>query len=344
MPDTKPLLEFNEEGVCSACVNHENKKSIDWDKRRIDFEGLLHPNPDKPYDVVVPVSGGKNSIWQVHTALNYGLRVLAVSADYGIKTEIGKYNLNLITEMGADLITVKPSQLRQSKLVRESFIKYGNPDAVQHSILYAYPMWIAIKFGVKLILWAENSAFEYGGDKEESNKSEVDEAWFKKYGMKEEMDIPPFYVFPEKELKENNVKAIFMGHYFCWDSLEHLRVAQGHGLRIGARREGTFRNYEGLDEYGLRVTQFMRGLKFGYGRATDDACEEIRSGRMTRAEGFAMADKYDGEPLTDKYVTPFCKFIKMGKAEFWDIMKKYANPKYCELREDHGLNLKVTRI
>ncbi len=347
MPDTKPFLTLDAAGVCSACRAHRLKRvrlqGIDWALRKAELDALVASARERAapfYDVLVPVSGGKDSIFQVHTALDYGLRVLAVHVDYGIKTEIGRRNLEIVPRMGATLLSVRPEQPYHNRMIRIGFEDYGDPDLMSHGLLYAYPLWVAVQFAVPLVLEGENSAFEYGGDGESSAKSGIDRDWFSKHVMtrgvtageiSERYGIPPailkVYDFPDQALRAADIRAEFLSHYLPWDSEAHLTIAQGYGFAtLGSPREGTFRDYVGIDEKINRIHQHMKVLKFGYGRATDHACEEIRNGRMTRRQAVDAVRQYDRQPLTEDYVADFVGLLGYTAAEFQYHLERCRNP------------------
>jgi len=360
MPNTKPFLSFNDKGVCSACINHEKKQidkdGINWIDREKEFRELINnikSHKNKLYKVVIPVSGGKDSITQVHIAFKYGLRPLAVNVDYGIKTEIGRKNLNIVPSMGATLITVRPPQKIHKKLIKIGFEDYGDPDLMSHPLLYAFPHIVAIAFKTPLILWGEQSGFEYCDDSFSYNSCQIDRVWFlkhvvgknitindisKKYNIS--LDNLLIYDFPEDELKKSGIISTFLGCYFKWDSEENLKTAKSYGFNtLPHAREGTFRNYVGIDEKINRIHQYMKVLKFGYGRATDHACEEIRNGRMTREEAIEKVKKHDIQALSDYYVDDFCNYLGYSKEEFWSIMKKHCNNKICNIKDDKSLEV-----
>ena len=346
MPDSKPFLTFDADGVCAACQAHETKQAhlngIDWTARRRQLDELVEQAKERKapfYDVLVPVSGGKDSIFQVHIAMKYGLRVLAVNVDYGIKTEIGRQNLELIPKMGASLIIIRPEQKFHTQMIRLGFEDYGDPDLMSHGLLFAYPLWTAVQFQVPLVFEGENSAFEYGGDETSRRKFHIDRAWFLKHVMTKgitvqdicaKYDIPErvlkVYDFPEAELAAANIEAVFLSSFFPWDSETHLEIAREYGFQsLREPREGTFRDYVGIDEKINRIHQYMKVLKFGYGRATDHACEEIRSGRMTRAEATRIVRRHDRRDLSDYYVDDFVDLLRCSKEQFWAVMDKYRN-------------------
>ena len=345
MPDTKPYISFDENGVCNACQAHEKKKKIlggiNWEAREKEFEKIVLEAKSKKapfYDVLVPVSGGKDSLTQVHRLLKYDLRILAVNVDYGIKTEVGNYNLSLVPKMGANLITYRPTLPLHRRLIHIGFEDFGDPDLLSHTLLHAYPLHVALQFKIPLVLQGENSAFEYGGDKNLAQKNSMSREWFTKYAANSGHDaqfvsdrygIPMeklrLYDFPD-EIEHSETRAIFMSYYFYWDSEEHLNIARQHGFKsLDAPSEGTFRDYVGIDEKINRVHQYFKVLKFGYGRATDHSCEDIRIGRLTREKAKELVKKHDLLEISDYYVNDFIDFIGISRDEFFDIIEKNRN-------------------
>jgi N-acetyl sugar amidotransferase len=345
MPSTKPYITFDEQGVCSACRASDKKqdgiKGINWNAQEEQFAELVHwakAQNAELYDAVVPVSGGKDSITQVHRLLKYGVRILAVNIDYGIKTDIGRYNLDLIPKMGASLITFRPEQKLHVKLIRIGLEDFGDPDLLSHTLLHAYPLRVAVKFKVPLFLHGENSAFEYGGDQKVAENFYFNRAWFNNYAanggkdarfISEKYDIPfdllRQYDFPD-ELDPEVTKAVFSSHFFNWDSEEHLVIARKYGFKsLDEPREGTYRTYVGIDEKINRLHQYLKVLKFGYGRATDHACEDLRNGRLSREEARKLVKEYDLQPLGKDYIEDICAYLGYSEQEFTELLEQFRN-------------------
>lgn len=348
MPNSKPYLTFDKNGVCSACIAHEQKSAlkntnpIDWKKREEEFEELVSwvKEQNAPYyDVMVPVSGGKDSITQVHRLLNKGLRILAVNIDYGIKTELGKYNLERIPLMGANLTIFRPELGLHKKLIKIGLEEYGDPDLLSHTLLHAYPLHVAMQFQIPLCLLGENSAFEYGGDPELANKNYITKEYFEHYaankGMTAKVVAEKYgidykflwkYDFPNEIENNPKIKAIFASYYFPWDSNEHLKIAQEYGFKqLEEAKEGTYRKFVGVDEQINRLHQYIKVLKFGYGRATDHACEDIRLGLLSRDEAKKLVKQYDLQPLGEQYINEICDFLDYDIDEFLKILENYRN-------------------
>ena len=347
LPNSKPYISFDDKSICDACNFHfrkknNKKKGINWKKRNKEFEVLIKKIKAKKapfFDACVPVSGGKDSITQVHHLLNKGLRILAVNVDYGIKTEIGKYNLNLIPKMGANLIVFTPNQKAQKKIINISFKQYGDPDLMSHCLLHSYPIRIAIQLKIPLVLHGENSAYEYSGDKN-FNEKFFNKKWFEKYAANKGMtpykfskkhnipykDLVVYDCPSDKDLKKTNV--VFTSYFFKWSGEINLKISKKYGFRsLKQPGEGTYRNYVGIDEKINRIHQYLKLLKFGYGRATDHVCEDIRNQKISRNKGKALIIKYDRKPLSPYFWKDFIEFIDISQKNFFKTLKKYTNRK-----------------
>jgi N-acetyl sugar amidotransferase len=346
IPTSKPHIVFDEDGICTACRAHERKNAalggIDWAERARAFEVLIEQARAVKapwFDVLVPVSGGKDSITQVHRVLGRNLRILAVNVDYGMKTEIGRENLAVIPRMGATLFQATPDHTLHRRLVRLGFEDFGDPDLLSHTLLHALPLHVALRFQVPLVLLGENSAFEYGGDADIAESIGMTRAWFDRYAanaghdarfVSQKYNIPfeqlRLYDFPD-ELPGSDTRAVFSSHFFHWDSEAHLEIALQYGFRpLPAPAEGTFRNYVGIDEKIHRIHQYFKVLKFGYGRATDHACEDIRNRRMTREQAKELVRQHDLVPLSDHLIKDFCDFTDLDRTRFEAVMEYYRNP------------------
>jgi N-acetyl sugar amidotransferase len=346
MPNTKPYISFDDLGVCNACLAHNRKNTasegIDWSARATEFEKLIAwaKGQRAPfYDALVPVSGGKDSITQVHRLLGHDLRILAVNVDYGVKTEIGRRNLDCIAEMGANLIIFRPEMGVHRKLIQIGLEDFGDPDLLSHTLLHAYPLHVALRFGIPLVALGENSAFEYGGETGLSERSSISRSWFdiyaansgntaKKIGDAYKLPLEPLwqYDYPDELDRSSKTKAVFLSYFYHWSSEEHLKIAKGYGFReLSEPTEGTYRTYVGIDEMINRIHQYQKVLKFGYGRATDHACEDIRNGLLDREEAKRLIKKYDFQPLGKEYVSEVSEFLGYTKTEFKNIVDSSRN-------------------
>jgi len=355
MPDTKPYISFDESGICNACRAHETKNQhltgIDWEARQREFEELIlqiKAARAPLFDVLVPVSGGKDSITQVHRLLGHDLRILAVNVDYGIKTEVGHYNLQLIADMGANLAIYRPEQTLHKQLIRIGLEDFGDPDLLSHTLLHAYPLHVALRFDIPLVLLGENSAFEYGGEGDLAEKNQISREWFDRYAANAGRDAPfiseaygigmdrlHLYHYPD-ELDRSGTRAVFASYYFHWDSEAHLEIARKYGFKaLDTPREGTYRNYVGIDEKINRVHQYLKVLKFGYGRASDHACEDIRNCRLTRDRAKELVRRHDLEKMSDYYLLDFADYLGYTPERVTEILERFRDTRIWE-RDSSG--------
>ena len=345
LPSTKPFITFDKDGVCSVCTSHKSRtsssKNIDWAQRAAEFDQLIDWVKSQNvslYDAVVPVSGGKDSITQVDTLVRKGLRVLAVNVDYGIKTKLGLQNLALIPAMGANLITFRPELQLHKKLIRIGLEDFGDPDLMSHCLLHAYPIRLALDLNIPLVLLGENSAIEYVGTTGIAER-DISKEWFANFAANKEHTAQKLadeygissqllkqYEYPYEIEQSKSTRAVFLSYFQKWDTHQNLRVAQSHGFKKSSKRsEGTYRNFVGVDELINRVHQFLKVLKFGYGRATDHASEDIRLGLLEREEAKKLVSKYDFEPLSDKIINNVADFLEYTPVEFSNIVEGFRS-------------------
>src|SRR5438093_5497145 len=166
MPDTKPDLHLDEEGICSACRAYERRKTVDWDARRRQFLEILatyrRPNGDN-WDCIVPVSGGKDSTYQVVRLLQAGLNPLCVTATTCDLSDIGRQNIQNLKYLGVDYVELSPNPIIRAKLNRIGLQQVGDISWPEHVAIFTIPIRASVQFNVPLIIWGENSQNEYGG-------------------------------------------------------------------------------------------------------------------------------------------------------------------------------------
>ena len=359
MPDTRPDLRFDSEGVCDACRSYEKKygthlESIDWDKRREEFETILtkhKQNDPLKYDCLIPVSGGKDSHLTMYLAkVVYGLNPLCICFEPTLPTNIGRQNLENIRKLGVDLIHFKQNPIVYDKLILEGFKRVGDMEWANHMGIWSVPVHFAIKFNVPFIFWGESPQMEYGGGETVSqiNKRIFNEDWLNDYGclnglrpqdmVSEELGISlsdlKLYVYPSKEEVEKwGGAGIFMGYYFKWNTPENLEKIQSIGFkrRVG-RIEISYTDHEKLDCLSMNLHDYLKFLKYGYGRATDSACLDIRNGTIDRAEGVRLVERYDGK-YPKECVETFIEHFKMTKKEFDEICDGFINKALFEKKD-----------
>jgi len=359
MPDTRPDLRFDRDGVCDACRSFERKhKSIDWEARRRDFEEMLkkygNRNPTK-YDCIIPVSGGKDSHLTLHYAKDvYGLKPLCVCFEPTLSTEIGRQNLANISRLGVDLIHFKQNPIVYKKLIMEGFRRVGDMEWANHMGIWSVPVHFAIQFDIPFIFWGESPQLEYGGAEtvSETNKRQFNEDWLNDYGclnglrpqdmVDEKNGITlrdlQMYIYPGREDVERwGGRGVFMGYYFIWNNAHNLSIIERMGFsRRRGRIEVSYTDYEKLDCLSMNLHDYLKYLKYGYGRATDSACIEVRNGIISREEGVRLVEKYDGR-YPKECVERFCEEFAIGRDEFDALCEPFINR---ALFENEGGTLK----
>lgn len=355
-PETKPDLAFDEQGVCSACLAADEKhKGIYWQKREREFKEIVDyykkPKEAIGWDCIVPVSGGKDSTYQAYF-MKYvcGLNPLCVCFETTCVTELGQKNLDNLSEMGMDVIHFKKNHEVYRKMVVEGFKRVGDEMWPNHIGIFTIPVMVAVKFGIPLIIWGENSQQEYGGPNLESVRSRtLNRRWLEEFGGLlgnriqdmvgvngiTEKELTP-YIYPsDEDIERVGVTGIFLGHYFFWDARKQLEIVKEHGFQVktDGNIEGTYTNYENLDEKLVGLHDYLKFVKYGFGRATDHVGIDIRNGRMTREEGLGLVLEFDGK-YPHYAVSEFAAYSGLSKEEIDEVIDSFTNPFLFEQNEE----------
>ena len=348
MPSTKPDLQLDEDGVCNACRSYEKRQEIDWSVRRNELLSILDRYRNKDgtnWDCIVPVSGGKDSTFQVVELLRLDMNPLCVTATTCDLTEIGRKNIENIKHLGVDYIEMSPNPIARAKLNRIGLTQIGDISWSEHVGIFTIPVRAAVQYNVPLIIWGENSQNEYGGPSTAAESNTLNRRWLEEFGgllglrvsdligtegITRKNLIPYFY--PEdEELSRVGVTGLFLGHYVPWDGLSNALVAQAFGFETPSSPTlGSMVNYENLDNYQVGIHEYFKFLKFGFGRATDHACLHIRRGRLTREMGLSIVKRLDGKfPIEylGKKLKDTLKPLDMNIEEFTKICDKFTNKK-----------------
>ena len=353
--NAKPTIIFDEQGICSGCRHHEARHRIDWAAREAKLRPLLIEYRDRSraegnvYDCIVPVSGGKDSHFQVHLIKNvYGLNPLCVTFNHCFNTALGIQNLNnLVVKFGVDLIrfTASPESVR--KIAQYMIKRVGDLTWHYHAGIMTVPFQVSVRYRVPLIIWPEHYGELTGvftlDDMVEFTKWVRQEHDMR--GIEPEdivndpasgitkRDLFPYTYPSDKEIEEVGVRGIFLTNYMYWDAKSQAElVIERYGFQpLTWRRDRTFSLYAKTDDHANEVHDYMKYLKFGYGRATDDASTEIRYGRMTREEGIEMVRQYDH--VRPKSLDVYLKFLGMTEAEFEGALERMRDH---SIWERHG--------
>ena len=358
LPDTKPDMYFDTTGLCAACIAFDNRNSIDWEKRALEFKSITKKYKNKDgsnWDCIIPVSGGKDSTAQVLKVLELDLKPLCVNATTCDLTEIGRENLDNIKKLGVDCLEFSPNPIIRAKLNKIGLQTVGDISWPEHVGIFTLPIRAAVQFKVPLIIWGENSQNEYGGPASASSNNTLDARWLEEFGGMlglrvsdfEELydfkssDLIPYKYPTDLELSEIGVTGIFLGHYFPWDGFSNYLLAQSNGFKShGKTIEGSIVDYENLDNYQTGIHDYFKFLKFGFGRASDIVSTNLRRGRISRAQGLKLIMKHDGKyPWTylDKELDLILKKIDLTIEEFNRICDQFTNKKIFQLDSSGNL-------
>lgn len=346
MPNTKPDLFFDEAGVCDACNSAKLKSTIDWEARKKEFESEVvakykGKNPGN-YDCIIPVSGGKDSHYQVYMIKKvYGMNPLLVSFETTTKNEVGVKNReNIKKAFGCDMMVFEKNPEVYKKMCLRGFRDVGDNEWPNHLGIFTVPVRLAVQMKIPLIVWGENSQLEYGGPKATRMKNVLDRRWLEEFGgllglRIEDMvgydgitkeDLVSYFYPSDEELKNVGIKGIFLGYFFKWDARYQTELMKKYGFSVkeDGPVEGTYINYEKLDEDLETIHSYLKFVKFGFARATDHACTDIRNGRLTRAEAVKLVEKYDGKyPCFS--VKKCLEYFGISKEEFDKITDSFTN-------------------
>jgi len=351
MPDTRPRVVFDEQGICNACVNAEQKRKTDWAARREEFVQLLEPHRSKDgrWDCVVPWSGGKDSSAIAYKLKHeFGMNPVLVTFSPLLPTEVGNHNREALIQLGFDHLFFRPDQRVHRKLARRFFIERGNHKVAWDAGINAIPVQVAVKFGIHLVFYAEHGESEYGGKvlKEESKKmrdcAEVLEHQIgddPRNWTDDEItvkDLNP-YLYPSvEEVKRVGVNALYFSYFFKWSSYEnYLFIKDKYDFRTcpRGRTQGTFTYFDSLDDKADDLYYYMQFIKFGFGRAVRDASRMIQNKQLSRGEGLESARKYDHE-FPEEYLPEMLEYLGIDRDELMRIIDKHRNPEIW--KKDNG--------
>ncbi len=347
MPSTKPDLKIDEEGVCNACRAYEDRKDVDWDQRKQELETTLdrYRQHGKHWDCIVPVSGGKDSTYQLIRMLQLGLTPLCVTASTCDLSEIGRKNIENTKRLGVDLVEFSPNPIVRAKLNRIGLTEVGDISWPEHLGIFTIPVRAAVQYNIPLIVWGENSQNEYGGPAAAAENNVLDRRWLEEFGgllglrvndLSEAYDIPKRNLLPynyptEEELQRVGVTGLFLGYYLPWDGIANNLIAQANGMVTPEYVvEGSMVNYENLDNHQMGIHDYFKFLKFGFSRASDIASMHIRRDRITRQDGLDIVRKNDGKfpwSYLRKPLEEILDPLEMSVDEFVKICDKYTNKK-----------------
>lgn len=292
---TRPRISFDKKGICNACQWSKEKKQVDWKKRQNLLKKIFKKNNKNNYDCIVPVSGGKDGSYVCYILKKkFGIKPLAVTVRPPLELELGDQNLKNFIKSGYDHIHVSPNLKVMQELNKFGFMIKGLPYYGWLIAIYTSILKVAVSFNINLIFFGEDGEVEYGGSNKTKYSPFYDASYIRKIYLENGYDKvikkikaknseKIFFEFPPAS-KLKKIKLTHWSYYENWDSYRNYLIAKRHcGLKESTdTNEGTFTNFAQNDQGLYSLHTYMMYLKFGFGRATQDAGIEIRRGAMTR--------------------------------------------------------------
>lgn len=341
VPETQEGVKFDELGICQACQSSEQKIHIDWVEREKRLAKILSDAKAKAgnnYDCIIPISGGKDSAFQLHVLTRvYGMKPLAVTFSHNWWSETGWYNLqNCLETFNVDHIAFTPNRSLINRLVKRSVEGIGDVSWHDHAGVGAFPLHIAVKFNIPLLIWGESIAEASGRATYKDPIHTFDREYFLKQSAKleasqmaggevTEKDLYPFNLPTPEDVDRVGVWGIHLGDYLFWDDerqTEFLRDTYGWKE---TEMENTYKRYKSVEDVMSGMHDFTCYLKRGYGRATMQASVDVRNGLLTREEGFELARKHD--PERPEALDYYLKITGTTEEDFYETMRQKRHPK-----------------
>lgn len=342
---------IDDKGICNACNYHALKKKIDWKKREEELIKILdHYRGKTEYDCVVPGSGGKDSGYTAHILkYKYGMNPLTVTWSPHLYTDIGWKNFTNWSQVGGfDNILFTPNGKLHKYLTQQAFLNLLHP--FQPFIIGQKNIGprIANKFNIPLVIYGENTS-EYGSSiKENFNPimepkyftSEAKEnIFFGKKNIKQILnetdfkinDFQPYIPIKKENIEEKNIKVFYLGYFHKWDPQEmYYYATENTGYNANTERtEGTYSKYSSIDDKVDNFHYYTTYIKFGIGRTTYDAAQEVRNEKITRNEAIGLVRKFDHE-FPKKYFTDFLNYISIDEELFFKTIDNFRSPHLWE--------------
>lgn len=339
MPDTRPGMRFNENGVCYPCVNSEKSKSIDWKRRFKELRKLCdkYRKTDGTPDCIITASGGKDSHVQVKVFREQlDMHPLVCNVFNLSWTTTGWYNFNNLLErykVHCESLHISPSIARN--LMQKAFFRYGSPTWFWDRCVYTWPLQVAVRWNIPFIVYGENIAYTYGGPEAKETPSAKDQLKndvVKPIPLEEWMDdfITPFDLHPAQTISEeqlDKLEPVYLSYFLKWDGFKNYMVASNDGFKSLSdtgewTRQGFIEDYDQIDSPGYLVHPWLKYPKYGHARTTDVCSNLIRNGYMTREYAVELVKAHDHK-LDPVALSDFLKFTQINSKDFYrhlDIM------------------------
>lgn len=344
---TRPRVIFNNDNICNACTWAEEKKNFDWKFREQKLDELVNQikssSSKDDFDCLVPVSGGKDGSYVAHNLkYKYGLKVLCVTVNPPLQLEIGKTNLENFKKSGFDLISLDVDFEIMRSLDRQGFLDDGQGYYGWLILIHTAVIRVAQNFNIKYVFYSEDGEVEYGGSDKKKNKQFYDIQYMKKVYLNDKLDriisnaklpMDQLYWFSFDE--SYDIKFTHFSFYENWDPYRnYLYAKENCGLvDLNEGNVGTFTNFAQNDQILASFHYYLMYLKFGFGRATQDAGIEIRRGAMTRDQAINLVRLYDGL-APEAHFSDIANYYKISINDLKSTIIKHTNKSLFDIVGD----------
>lgn len=353
-PDTRPNTYFSPDGVCPACNYFSALKDVDWQERvdiLTDIFSRRKRKPGQHHDCIIGISGGKDSTRQALWVRDFlKINPLLVCLSYPPEqiSERGAFNLSNIIELGFDVVVSAPAPQTWRNLKKDGFDEFTNSFRSTELALFSCVPQIALRYNIDLILWGENPALQLG-DMKTLGRTGYDgnnlrymntlvsgREWMLQRGYTESELIA--YRYPGvDEFLAADLNIIYLGWFLGdWSLVNNAMYACGYGVDIRddhVSNTGDLYGVTALDEDFTPINQMIKYYKYGFGRTTDYVNEEIRLGRLSRAEGIELVSRYD-HCCSDKYIRDYCDYLQISTDDFWTQVRKSVDRRLFDIGSD----------
>ena len=343
---TRPRISFDERGWCNACRWTEQKRSLDWDARAVELESLLsrHRSGGARYDCIVPVSGGKDGSYVSYMLKHHhGMSPLCVTVNPALPLELGQRNLRAFADSGYPLLAITPHAGTMRDLNRIGFEELGFPYYGWLIAIHTAVIRVALAMDIHLLFYGEDGEVEYGGSTETAHDPVYGMDYQRRVYLEggyddvlARCDASPadlhYFSFPtETEAAGHRLDITHWSYFEDWDPYRNYLVAKEHcGLQENEdSNPGTFTNFAQNDQALYALHTYLMYLKFGFGRANQDASIEVRRGAMDRSQAVNLVRLYDGQ-YPEEHIPAYLQHYRMTRDEFDAVLDRWANPELFE--------------
>ena len=358
---TATPTSFDTDGRCSGCRVASQRNIIDWDRRLGMLKELTDEYRSKSnYDILIPVSGGKDSYFQAHIARSLGLKILFVTYHGNNYMEEGEYNLHRMRELfDADHVIIHPSTPALIKMNRIGFRLQGDMNWHNHCGIFTTPIQVAVRYKVPLMMWGEHGFMDLGGMYSYNDFVEFTAKFRLEHGQRgydwddftddgleklkrselkeglHEHDLLWAKYPSDEEIDEVGVRGIYLSNFVRWDANDHGPLMEKvYGWRSAQQPfERTYRTMSNLDDmHENGIHDYLKFVKLGYGRGSDHSCKDIRAGLMSREQGIEMVRRYDHvKPRRD--LERWLGYVDMSEEEFDATCDTFRDSRVWQIKD-----------